>query len=437
MTKRILLEHNLPSHFCTIPWSSIEIDNLGYYRVCCVSNSKKNNNGLGKNENGEWKHVLKDNIMESLDSDIHREIRNAQLAGEHHSNCSTCWIRDAASVDKNMSKGRRIWHSVYINHKTGNTFPVWEDVQKDPDLWRKGPVSLDLKLGNLCNLACAHCDPINSSQWVDIWANASIPAIKGKDNVLVNFQKKSNNKFKIQETNWMNDPRWESQFKILAPQLTHIYITGGEPMLVPWHLRMLEYLTNTGLSNNIVLEYDTNMTVINNKIVNYFEQFKEVDFRASIDGMEETYNWVRYPGNWNTVSSNILKYKKFLSTVTGCAMPYNAWNVVDVEKWAANNGVNSAWRFINSPSHLNLQFFPKLMKEELISLYNTYKNPETKKCAKYLEQSMGLENQGEVKKFIEWADILSTHRGVDWRTQFPRLAYHLRDTDQYNAKTNT
>jgi MoaA/NifB/PqqE/SkfB family radical SAM enzyme len=427
-TKNLFSGQNIPSHFCTIPWSSIEINNLGYYRVCCVSNSIKDNQGIGKDENGEWKHVLKHDIIDSLDSTIHREIRAAQLAGEQHSNCVTCWLRDKSTVDQNMSRGRRLFHSVGIHKKTGDTFPQWEDVQKDNDLWKKGPISLDLKLGNLCNLACAHCDPINSSQWVDMWEEFThSPKQRVGTLPTINFQKKPNNKYEIEETKWMEDPRWNEQFKKLAPQLTHIYVTGGEPMLVPWHQNMLEYLTETGYSKNIVLEYDTNMTVINNKIFNYFENFKEVVIRASIDGIEDTYSWVRWPGDWNKVSGNIIKYKKFILVVTGCVMPYNAWNVVEAEKWALENGISSAWRFINTPSHLNLRFFPQAMKKELIELYKTFETPETKKCAIYLEQSMGEENPEEVLKFIRWADFLSTKRGVDWRVQFPRLAWNLKD----------
>jgi hypothetical protein len=422
----------IPDTFCTIPWSSIEINNLGYFRVCCVSNSVNDNQGIGKDSNGRWMHVLEHDILDSLNSDLHQSIRNAQLQGKDHSNCKTCQLRDRVSNEEKMSRGRRLFHSVELNRLTGNKFPMWENVTADPELWRKGPVSLDLKLGNLCNLTCAHCDPINSSQWVDLWAEFYSSFENGASQKIgnlprINFAKKQNGKFEIAETNWVQDQRWHEQFKKISKQLAHIYVTGGEPMLVPWHGEMLDYLISENLSQNIVLEYDSNFTAINNNIVEKFKNFKSVVVRVSLDGIEDVYEWIRWPGKWEKVKQNILENKSIVKEVTGCIMPYNAWNLVEFEKWVLLNNLRSTWRFIITPSHLNLRVFPKKMKEELIELYRSLPTPECKKAANYLEQSFGEEDDAQVLNFIKWADFLSTNRKKDWRQLFPDLARNLKD----------
>jgi hypothetical protein len=424
--------NTIPKTFCTIPWSSIEINNLGYFRVCCVSNSVDDNQGIGKNKDGQWMHVLKDDILDSLNSDLHKSIRNAQLKNEYHSNCKTCQLRDQVSDEEKMSRGRRLFHSIELNNLTGNKFPSWDDVQKDQDLWKKGPVSLDLKLGNLCNLMCAHCDPINSSQWVDLWADAYSEIDNGASQKVgdlprINFSKKSNGRFEIKETQWVQDIRWHEQFKKISRQLVHIYVTGGEPMLVPWHDEMLDYLIVEGLSQRIVLEYDSNFTAINDLLIQKFKNFKSVIMRVSIDGIEDTYEWIRWPGKWQKVQQNILQNKSMIKEVTGCLMPYNAWNLIDSEKWVILNNLKSTWRFIMTPSHLNLRVFPKEMKKELIDIYRSFPTPECKKAANYLEQSFGEEDENEILKFIKWADFLSSNRKKDWKILFPDLARNLKD----------
>jgi len=427
----MIASDKIPDTFCTIPWSSIEINNLGYFRVCCVSNSVNDNQGIGKDSNGEWMHVLTHDIVDSLNSDLHHSIRAAQLQNKEHVNCKTCRLRELASNQKTMSKTRRIFHTVELNKLTGNKFPLWETVNADQELWKKGPISIDLKLGNICNLTCAHCDPINSSQWVDIWAEANA----GLENTAsqrvgatprLYFSKKNNGKFEIKETNWMHDERWHNQFKKISRQLVHIYVTGGEPMLVPWHGEMLDYLVSENLSQNIVLEYDSNFTAINDNIVEKFKNFKSVVIRVSLDGIQDTYEWVRYPGQWLKVEKNVLQHKLMIKEITGCLMPYNAWNLVEAEKWRVVNNLKSTWRFIMTPDHLNLRFFPKRMKEELIEIYRSLSTPECKKAANYLEQSFGEEDYVHVQNFIRWAEILSKNRKKDWKETFPDLARNLQ-----------
>lgn len=418
----------LPDFFCSVPWSSIEINNLGYFRVCCVSNSIDDNQGIGQDVDGKWMHVLEHDILESLNSDLHQSIRQHQLQGKFHSNCKTCWLRDKSGSDKKTSQGRRIFHSSELNKLTGNKFPTWSDVQNDNELWRKGPISLDLKLGNLCNLACAHCDPINSSQWVDLYAEfrnstsqqvAKLPVI--------NFKEKSNGRLHIEETNWVEDERWHRQFELISKQLVHIYVTGGEPMLVPWHAEMLDYLIQENLSDNIVLEYDSNFTTINKNLLEKFSKFKSVLIRVSIDGIEDTYEWIRWPGNWERVKKNIIDNRVIIKEITGCIMPYNAWNVPDSENWILQNNFKSMWRFVTTPHHLNLRFFPLAMKQELIEIYRKMSTPECKKAANYIEQSIGEEDDKEIRKFIKWADFLSSKRKKDWRILFPDLYRNLKN----------
>lgn len=422
-------ENIFPGHFCSIPWSSIEINNLGYYRVCCISNNIDTNNGIVKDSNGKPMHVLTHTVEDALDSALHNSIRQSQLNNEKHKNCNTCWSKDRA-LSKELQSSRRQWYLKALSPLLTEPVPQWKDVLEDTNIWKKPLISLDLKLGNLCNLTCAQCDPINSSQWVEPYMEFTGNTGVNVGNLSrVEFTKKSNGRFVIDETNWHQDPRWHEQFKKIAPGLRHIYITGGEPMLVPFHNEMLEYLVETGLSNNIVMEYDTNLTAINPKIAKQFGKFKEIQMRVSLDGMTDVYEYIRFPGDWKTVEKNITENKHLILNLTACLMPYNAWQVPIYEEWAESIGVKSAWRYIVVPKHLDLNMFPISMREDLIDLYSKHSSiPHIASASKHLLNNLHLpENPEAIKKFINWSNFLDGHRSKSWKELCPELANHLKD----------
>jgi len=418
-----------PDWFCAIPWSSIVINPLGYYRVCCISNNIETNNGIVKDANGNPMHVLTHSVEDALNSALHNSIRESQLQGEQHKNCTTCWSRDNA-LSKNLQSTRRKWYTKILSQEFIEPVPQWKDVNSNTDIWKKPLISLDLKLGNLCNLTCSHCDPSNSSQWVEPYMEFTGETGINIGNLpRVEFVKKPNGRFVIDETSWHQDPRWHAQFKKIAPNLRHIYVTGGEPMLVPFHSEMLEYLVETGLSKNIVMEYDTNLTAINPKISKQFEKFKKIDMRVSLDGINEVYEYIRFPGDWKSVYKNILENKSSITAITGCLMPYNAWQVPDYEAWAKSENLVSSWRYIVAPRHLNLDVFPIKMREELIELYDNHKDvPHIASAMKHLINNLHIPEEPEfIKKFIKWSNFLDNHRSMSWKTLCPELTNYLKD----------
>ena len=73
------------------------------------------------------------------------EIQNALLSGQQHPNCQDCWHEEAA--------GRRSPRQIH-NERFKSVSPLPEQ-----------PRAIILKPGNVCNLACRHCNPHTSSAW--------------------------------------------------------------------------------------------------------------------------------------------------------------------------------------------------------------------------------------------------------------------------------
>ena len=59
---------------------------------------------------------------------------------------------------------------------------------------------------------------------------------------------------------------------------------------------------------NITLQIFTNLQLFNDRIVKLLEPFRYIDFILSIDGIGDTYEYIRYPGKW----SRIEEYSRLL-----------------------------------------------------------------------------------------------------------------------------
>lgn len=152
--------------------------------------------------------------------------------------------------------------------------------------YAKGPPLkfIDLRHDNLCNLACRMCNAGYSSLWakeVD-----SYPELR-------KFQKpfKHNN---------VAD-KILGDFDNLTRNLTKLSLTGGEPLLVKDHLRVLEKLIEQGRTD-VELTITSNITALNPHWFEIIKKFKTVHWTVSLDEVGE---YIRWPYNWTAVNNNL------------------------------------------------------------------------------------------------------------------------------------
>jgi MoaA/NifB/PqqE/SkfB family radical SAM enzyme len=86
-------------------------------------------------------------------------------------------------------------------------------------------------------------------------------------------------------------------------------IGGGEPFIsgVDEHLDFLDYLLPS--SAQIQLHYVTNCTVFpDQRFWDKWQHFKNVDIQLSIDGIEQHFEYNRWPAQWHQVDDNVNNY---------------------------------------------------------------------------------------------------------------------------------
>jgi MoaA/NifB/PqqE/SkfB family radical SAM enzyme len=184
---------------------------------------------------------------------------------------------------------------------------------------------LDIFPSNTCNLTCIMCSPKHSSL---------VAAEQKKLEWITEI-------YNFDETDLILD-----SLKQLS-NLQYIHIAGGEFFYSKHCLKILEAIQTAKIPN---VEFITNGTVCNDKHISILKTFENLSLRFSIDGIDDHYEFIRYPANWNEVKENILKFKSqlpnaHLETVI-VVQPFNIFNLLDWTKWANDNSIETHWQII-------------------------------------------------------------------------------------------
>jgi hypothetical protein len=158
--------------------------------------------------------------------------------------------------------------------------------------------SMDLRLGNKCNLQCVMCHPGESNQWYKIQEQITGSKIFMIDDVT--YSTDGHDHFE-----WVDQEEYYQLLTENAKYLQKIKFGGGEPWLVKQHLTLLNNLLEQGLAKNIELEYSINVTVVPQDFLRTIDKFKFVKLCCSVDGYGEVNEAIRYPTKWSVIEKNL------------------------------------------------------------------------------------------------------------------------------------
>tara|TARA_B100000161_G_C33451525_1_gene369354 strand:+ start:37 stop:840 length:804 start_codon:yes stop_codon:yes gene_type:complete len=231
--------------------------------------------------------------------------------------------------------------------------------------------------------------------------------------------------------------------ELIAPELFDnlllLKVLGGEPTLDPQVFKLLEYVGTLPPVGNIVLNYTTNATSVNNRWLNATSKFKKVNINFSIDGANETYDYIRTGASYDSVTKNIIKLIEQTENYgTGrINLCWSNFNALTVDEWANKlidlaNEYNLAITVIDLvyPPHMHTKFLPNTIKEKVNDKISKVKDEKLVKLFRgYMNKESSSSDQIKYnKEFFKYADALDKVRNTDinkistlyeeWRTQF-------------------
>lgn len=276
---------------CYAPFIGMYATGYEQFAPCCVAQKDK------------YKNVDPKDYWTSTEL---QDMRKQLLAQEWPDKCKFCknkrekGLKDETWIwDKHMGKV-----DVELDIEYGNS--------------TKGPMFLDYRPSNVCNLKCRMCVPNASSQ------------------ITKEFQEHKD----MQE--WFSAPdkvvKNFDAFKDFTGsiELKQIKILGGEPTMDPLVLDFLE----TIIDNYEILpalRFTTNGTNLNKRFRNIMENFEDIHIVFSIDAVGDAYEYVRTNANWSKTKKIIEEiFAKDMAKIYGfniVLMPYNMFHLTDLLDW--------------------------------------------------------------------------------------------------------
>ena len=333
--------------YCRVPFDSVTVSPTGRMQLCCEAL------WTGGSEKTKIKDI--NNIQEWFDGEYLTDVRKKMHEGKMLPECGVCYNREKLHGQSPRT---------YINEKyfNNNTDENEYSIKK-----------VDLKIGNKCNLKCKMCFPYASSElwkeWKDLGWNT-----KEKDPNSATSWRYYDGYFE-EDYNWPKNKTNMDKIKEAVSECKLLHVTGGEPMLNPEFFDLLKHCVDTGTAKDIVLEVTTNATKIHPRFFDLAKQFKHLSMTISMDGVGKTYEYVRYPANYDTVYKNIVRYNEFVKSLGGDSrlifnfvlQVWNLHNAIDVFKTLGPLAINSNGGYVMIEELENPVFMQwKMLPEDYI-----------------------------------------------------------------------
>jgi organic radical activating enzyme len=266
--------------------------------------------------------------------------------------------------------------------------------------------TIDVRWSNLCNFACVYCSPRFSSKWVaEIKSTISTPT----EQQLADFQ----------EYIYKN-----------AHKLKHVYLAGGEPLLMKENLELLQRL-----NPDVQLRINTNLSKADTAIFDRVCEFKNVHWTVSVETMEDEFEYIRYGGNWADFLDNLTTIRKLDHKISFNMLYFllNYNSVFDCVDYLQSLGFHSNSFVIgalDTPDYLNIRHLPdnvlQLVKNNLEQRINKHPGylleDSYRNMLHYIQQPM----EKNLKDSFEKLATMDQRRNLDSSKIFKDL-YKLRE----------
>jgi len=280
---------NAPSaSFCILPWVHLFADEQGIMRPCCMTLGDRKS--AGRDADGQPFTVARANLDDAWNSPFMKELRRDMLAGRRPAVCVRCFDEE----DLGMESHRQAVNETHRARIAEAVAATGEEGESPATLIR----SVDLRLGNVCNLRCRMCSPLSSRLLIDEWREmfdlaADDPRLE-----------------RLRRVDWFARDEFWSTFEKYVPEIEMLHFGGGEPLLVPQALDFLQRLIDRGVADRIKLSYITNLTVLPPRLAELWPKFRSVSLAVSIDGYAEVNNFIRYPTDWARLDANLRRLRE-------------------------------------------------------------------------------------------------------------------------------
>ena len=300
-------------NFCPMPWTGLMYNVDGKVKNCIRSAGAL----------GNLKH---NSIEEILHGDANLATQRNMLANQPGANYYTCYDLEKDKTGFDIISDR-VFYLRELKQVPLDTYQVDQHDLR----------TIDVRWTNLCNLACVYCGPEFSSRWAD----------------------------EMQETIARPDPAQLEQFKQYifehAATLKHVYLAGGEPLLMKENLELLELLQQ--VNPDVNLRVNTNLTKTATQVFDRICEFKNVHWTISVETQQDEFEYIRFGHTWSDFLENLTRIQQLDHRVSFNMLWFllnydTVFDCVDYLKGLGFHNNSFVIGALLTPEYLNIRHLP-------------------------------------------------------------------------------
>jgi len=314
-------EYLTNKNFCPIPWTGFMYNFDGTVKNCI-----RNPQSIGN---------LKDNsLTEILHGETNCLTKHNMYYNKPGPTCGVCY-----DLEKNTNSfdviSDRIFYLKELKDVNLNTY-------KSIDAFNLSTV--DIRWNNTCNFACVYCTSEFSSRWATELGQT--------------FDEVPQHRYR-QLKNYVFER---------AEQLKHVYLAGGEPLLMKENFELLTLLKEK--NPNVNLRVNTNLSKVDTRIFDLICEFPNVHWIVSVESMEHEYEYIRWGGSWKDFLDNLKIIKNLNHKISFNMLHFilNYKSIFDCIKYLKNLGFHNNSFIVGellNPDYLNIRHLPDSMLQSV------------------------------------------------------------------------
>lgn len=306
--------------FCPIPWTGLMFNFDGNVKNCIRSA-------------GTIGNLCDQDIDSILHGEVNQRTQHRMLSDQPGEMCHTCYDLERGKKRLDIISDRIFY---------------MRELKKTPlETYRLGNHDLsviDVRWTNLCNFSCIYCGPEFSSRWaVELGKKIKQPSVEQ----IESFKR------------YIFDR---------APNLKHVYMAGGEPLLMKENLELLRLLKDQNPQIN--LRINTNLSKVDTEVFETICQFPNVHWIVSVESTSEQFEYIRHGGSWKDFLDNLGTIKKLNHKISFNMLYFllNYQSFFDCLEYLQNLGFhNNSFiaGVLSNPDYLNVRHLPDAVLQSI------------------------------------------------------------------------
>jgi hypothetical protein len=219
--------------------------------------------------------------------------------------------------------------------------------------------------------------------------------------------------------------------------VNHVYLAGGEPLLIKENQDLLTFLLEK--KPEVEIRINSNLSNINTPVFRQLIKFKNVKWTISVDSQKDCFEYMRWPGSWKNLLSNL----KIVQNIAGDQINFNmVWcilndiDILDTIDFLLDFGFHENMfivQCLTTPFPLSILNLPKNLRTDLkrkIQIRQQTCNPDwwlyksLQSMYNFLDQEMPTK---DVKKIYQ--GTLELHPGLEGTFKYLEFIDNLRNLD--------